>query len=178
MKQITTADVLSLFRVLVALPSAWLVVQEQWLWASVLVAVAMLSDLLDGPLARRSGTASAAGGLLDHSCDAVYVSSVLAGLAVSGTVPALLPLLVILSFSQYVLDSRALAGQKLRTSVLGRSNGIAYFVLLGVCIFPRLVAPTLIPPGWLYTTAWVLIASTALSMLDRLWTLLRLSNSK
>ena len=178
MKQLNAADGLSLFRVLVAFPSAWLVVQEQWLWASVLVAMAMLSDLLDGPLARRSGYASAAGGLLDHSCDAVYVSTVLAGLALSGIVPALLPILVILSFSQYVLDSRALSGQKLRTSVLGRSNGIAYFILLGACLFPRSLAPTLIPPDWLYTAAWLLIASTAVSMLDRLWTLATLGKRK
>jgi CDP-diacylglycerol--glycerol-3-phosphate 3-phosphatidyltransferase len=174
MYRLNAADGLSLLRVLIALPSAWLVVREQWLGAGLLVAVAMLSDLLDGPLARRRGYASAGGGLLDHSCDAFYVSFVMAGLAVSGVIPVLLPVLVVLSFSQYVLDSRALAGQQLRTSWLGRSNGIAYFVLLGACIFPRLVSPALIPPGWLQAAAWLLIASTAASMLDRLWTLIRL----
>lgn len=174
MRSLTSADGLSLFRVLVALPSAWYVMQEQWLPAAVLIALAMLSDLADGPLARRMGNASLAGGLLDHSCDALFVSCVLASLTVSGVVPILLPVLVILSFTQYVLDSRALSGQVLRTSVLGRSNGIAYFVLLGACVFPQLVAPGLIPAGWLRAAGWLLIASTLLSMADRLWTLLSL----
>ncbi|MCZ6828628.1 MAG: CDP-alcohol phosphatidyltransferase family protein [Gammaproteobacteria bacterium] len=174
MKRLTTADGLSLLRVLVALPSAWYVMQAQWLFASILIALAMLSDLLDGPLARRMGNASVAGGLLDHSCDALFVSSVLAALAISGIVPPLLPILVILSFGQYVLDSRALSGALLRTSVLGRSNGIAYFVMLGACTFPRLISPQLIPQNWLDAAAWLLIVSTGVSMLDRLWTLINL----
>ena len=174
MKKLSIADGLSLLRVLLALPSAWYVMQAQWLPAGVLIALAMLTDLLDGPLARRMGTASAAGGLLDHSCDALFVSSVLAALALSGIVPMLLPVLIILSFTQYVLDSRALSGQVLRTSVLGRSNGIAYFVLLGACTFPNILSSGLIPPAWLRAAAWVMIASTGLSMLDRLWALFNL----
>ena len=44
--------------------------------------------------------------------------------------PLVLPGLVAAAFVQYTLDSRALAGQRLRASALGRWNGIAYFVLL------------------------------------------------
>jgi phosphatidylglycerophosphate synthase len=173
-KTLSSADSLSLFRLLAALPSAWYVMQGQWLPASTLIALAMLTDLLDGPLARRMGTASPGGGLLDHSCDAIFVSCVLAALALTGIVPVLLPVLVVLSFTQYVLDSQALSGQQLRTSLLGRNNGIAYFVLLGACAFPNVFSPGLFPQAWLGAAAWLLIVSTALSMFDRLWTLLKL----
>ena len=91
--------------------------------------------------------------------------------------PLLLPILVVFSFGQYVLDSKALSGLELRTSVLGRNNGIAYFVLLAVCVFPNALAPDLIPQPWLAGLAWLLIFSTVLSMADRLWTLLTLRQS-
>jgi phosphatidylglycerophosphate synthase len=174
MRKLTAPDALSLFRILAAPACAWYLLQDQWLPACILVALAILSDLLDGPLARRMGTASAAGGLLDHSCDAIFVSCTLAALAAKGYLPMLLPLLVILSFAQYVLDSRALSGQNLRSSLIGRGNGIAYFLLLGACTFPWLLAPDLVPLTWLHGAAWVLVASTLVSMLDRLWTLSRL----
>jgi phosphatidylglycerophosphate synthase len=172
------ANWLSLFRVVAALPTAWMVVQAYWQGAAILLALAMFSDLVDGPLARHTGRDSAAGGLLDHSCDALYVSVVLAALAYTGFLPVLLPLLVALSFLQYVLDSSALSGQALRTSILGRSNGVAYFLILALALFPKLLAPELPPQSWLDLAAWLLIGSTGLSMLDRLLALLKLWKQK
>ena len=171
------ANGLSLSRILLAPPTAYSVVQEQWLAASLLIALAMLTDMTDGPVARSSGATSAAGGLLDHSCDAFFVSTGLLALAFTHSIPLLLPVLVVLSFGQYVLDSKALSGRVLRTSVLGRSNGIAYFVLLGIVVFPRAVSPTLLAPAWITLLAWLLILSTLVSMADRLWSLLTLRRS-
>ena len=75
------------------------------------------------------------------------------------------------SFLQYVLDSKALSGHKLRTSFLGRSNGIAYYVLASICIFTEALGINL--SGNLFIVfAWVLISSTIVSMSERLWTLL------
>lgn len=51
----------------------------------------------------------------------------LAALVARGEVPWPLPGLVALAFVQYVIDSRADRGARLRASVLGRWNGIAYF---------------------------------------------------
>jgi phosphatidylglycerophosphate synthase len=174
MLRLGIADWLSLFRVAAAPPTAWMVVHAHWQGAAALLALAMFSDFIDGPLARHRGQDSAAGGLLDHSCDAFYVSVVLAALAYTGFVPVVLPLLVALSFLQYVLDSSALAGQALRTSFLGRSNGVAYFLLLALALFPKMQAPDLPPASWLQIAAWLLIASTGLSMLDRLLALITL----
>ena len=72
---------------------------------------AVATDIGDGRLARARGETSAFGGLLDHATDASFVCLGLAALAMSGVVPAALPLLVFLAFVQYVLDSKSLAGR-------------------------------------------------------------------
>ena len=66
---------------------------------------AIVTDLTDGPLARRSGTASPFGGTFDHTTDFLFVVSGLAGGVVRGVIPWLLPVLVVAAFAQYVIDS-------------------------------------------------------------------------
>ena len=56
-------------------------------WATALFAVAMATDWLDGRLARRSGSTSALGSLLDPIADKVLVLSVLIVLIDSGAFP-------------------------------------------------------------------------------------------
>jgi len=132
-----------------------------------LFALAVASDLADGPLARHRDEASALGGLLDHATDATYVSLGLAACAWSGLVPAWLPLLVAASFVQYVLDSRALRGQRLRASGLGRANGVAYFVLLGVPVVRDGLGLGWPPDAWIERVGWGLVATTLVSMGER-----------
>ena len=165
------ANSLSLFRIVIAPVVAWNIISGGWVTASFLLVLAIFSDLLDGPIARKKGQESAAGGLLDHSCDAILVAVLLFVLTETHGIPLLLPVLVLVSFLQYVLDSKALSGQRLRTSFLGRSNGIAYFVLACLCIFSEVLEINL-PDYLIVTCAWILITSTLLSMFERLWTLL------
>ena len=108
---------------------------------------------------------------MDHSCDALLVAILLFILNITHGIPLLLPLLVVGSFLQYVLDSKALSGYKLRTSFLGRSNGIAYYVLASICIFSEGLG-IYIPSTLIIIFSWILIASTLTSMSERLWTLL------
>ena len=102
--------------------------------AFVLFWAAVASDVADGRLARARGEVSAFGGLLDHATDAAFVTAGLGALAAEGAVPIALPFLVPAAFVQYVLDSKSLTGRALRTSVLGRWNGILYFVPTGVVV--------------------------------------------
>src|SRR5262245_48674823 len=95
-------------------------------WAAlggVCLAVAIASDLLDGRVARRSGSASPAGQLFDHGTDCIFVTAGFAAAVLRGALPWPLPLLVPAAFAQYVIDSvwleRALI---LRMSALGRWN--------------------------------------------------------
>ncbi len=167
----TWANLLSISRLAVALPCAYAVMEDAWTVAAVLFIYAVLSDFSDGYVARRLGEVSALGGLLDHGSDALFVTLALAAFAYRGLIPPPLPVLVAIAFLQYVLDSRALAGSTLRSSILGRTNGICYYVLAGLSMLSEL-AP--IPPqAWLMAAGWLLLATTTVSMLDRAWALLK-----
>ena len=167
----TLANSLSLSRLIIAPIIACNILSDWWLTASFFLLLAILSDLLDGPIARKKGQETSSGGLLDHSCDALLVAVLLFVLNQTHGIPVLLPLLVLGSFLQYVLDSKALSGHNLRTSFLGRSNGIAYYVLVSICIFSEAVGIDL-PDKFFIICAWILISSTLVSMSERLWTLL------
>jgi cardiolipin synthase (CMP-forming) len=135
--------------------------------AAALFALAVTTDLLDGRVARRFGEVSPLGGLLDHAADATFVVAGLGALALRGALPAALPVLVAAAFLQYVLDSSALAGQRLRASGLGRLNGIAYFVLLGIPVVRDALGLAVPGAAPLRLVALGLVATTLLSMADR-----------
>jgi phosphatidylglycerophosphate synthase len=132
--------------------------------ALALFVLAVATDLLDGPLARRRGEASALGGFFDHATDATFVSLGLLACATRGLVPWLLPLCVAVAFLQYALDSRALEGRPLHASALGRWNGIAYFVALGVPVVRNGLGIGWPPDGLVLAIGWLLVASSLLSM--------------
>ena len=100
------------------------------------------------------------GGLLDHSIDALFVDRESRRARRSiGIVTALLAPLAITSFTQYVWDSEALSGAPLRASVLGRWNGIGYYVIVGVPTLQHALGlswptPALVAAGRL-ATRWV-----------------------
>jgi phosphatidylglycerophosphate synthase len=142
-----------------------------WGAACALFWFAVATDVADGRLARARGEASAFGGLLDHATDASFVGLGLAALAVLGVVPAALPVVVVIAFAQYVLDSKSLKGKALRTSFLGRWNGIFYFVPLGVVVTRDAIGLTFPADSLVWTLAVGLTLSTLASIADRAWTL-------
>lgn len=135
--------------------------------AAFIIAAAILTDLVDGPIARRTGTVSSFGGTLDHLSDFLFVTGGLFATAVRGAVTWLLPSLITAAFVQYVVDSYWVHRQRaLRGSRLGRYNGILYFV--------PLCGDILICLGWdflhpfLTFIVWALVLSTLVSMVQRL----------
>jgi phosphatidylglycerophosphate synthase len=175
------AHALTALRLALALPFAWWMSQGGAAaanWAAFAIALAIATDLADGPIARRSGRASAAGRAFDHTSDFLFVLGGLLGGALRGVFPVLLPVLVAVAFAQYVVDSYWLHRvRELRMSRLGRWNGILYFVPLVGDVLVRtgllealslgVLAP-LVP--WI---AWALVATTLVSIVDRLLALSR-----
>jgi CDP-diacylglycerol--glycerol-3-phosphate 3-phosphatidyltransferase len=160
------AHALTALRLISIPPFVWLVLtpgQAAALGAAALFVLAIVTDLLDGRVARRRGSASAAGGIFDHLTDFLFVSSGFGALALQGRIPWLLPVLIAVAFSQYALDSYLLhRARELRMSSLGRVNGILYFVPLGASLAG--IGALEAPIRWL---AWWLVASTLLSIADR-----------
>lgn len=140
----------------------------------MLFVIAVATDVSDGIVARRRGEVSAFGGLLDHSIDALFVTVNLAALAAAGLITPLLAPLAIASFTQYVWDSKALSGAPLRASVLGRWNGIGYYVIVGTTTIKHALDVTLPTSQLISIAAWLLVTSTLISMADRAFALWRI----
>jgi phosphatidylglycerophosphate synthase len=163
------AHAVTAIRLVLAVPFALCMVSQDARRAAgalVILAAAIASDLADGVIARRLGSASAAGRLFDHAADVLFVLSGLGAGAARGAFPWILPALVGAAFSQYAIDSYLIDRRReLRPSRLGRYNGILYWVPLAGDIAVRLGADRLRP--LLIVLAWVLVASTVLSMGER-----------
>jgi CDP-diacylglycerol--glycerol-3-phosphate 3-phosphatidyltransferase len=129
--------------------------------------VALITDFLDGPIARRRGTVTAFSGTFDHATDFLFVTSGLFAGALRGAFPWILPALITAAFAQYVIDSYWIHRHaKLRGSKLGRWNGILYFVPPVVDCLIRMGLGFLAPA--LTVFVWLLVASTLISMGERL----------
>jgi phosphatidylglycerophosphate synthase len=140
--------------------------------AALVFAIAVATDVADGRIARRRSEASPLGGALDHAVDAAFVTAGTAALASQGALPALLPALIAAAFVQYAVDSRTRAGG-LRGSRLGRWNGIAYYVAVAVPIVRDATGLGWPAPALVRALGWLLVASTLLSVADRLRRALR-----
>ena len=166
------ANLVTALRLAAAPAVGWCAAVGNWPLTALLLLGAIATDALDGFLARRLGQASNQGGLFDHGVDCVFVTCLLAGLARAGWAPWALPALIPLAFIQYMLDSQALAGEKLRTNGLGKANGIGYYALGALIVFPHALQLNL-PDILAQSGAWLLVASTFVSMAERLAFVLR-----
>jgi phosphatidylglycerophosphate synthase len=164
------ANALTALRLLLVIPFAYLMTKGEMRFAVIALivwAVALLTDFLDGPIARRRATVTAWSGTFDHTTDFLFVTSGLFAGAYRGVFPWLLPALIVAAFSQYFIDSYWIHRHaKLRGSKLGRYNGMLYFVPTCMEIVVRLGAHFLQP--LLTILVWALVASTLVSMAQRL----------
>jgi phosphatidylglycerophosphate synthase len=161
------ANALTALRALAAPALVAAILGQASLAAVLLFALAVVTDLADGRVARRYGEVTPLGGLLDHATDALFVSAGLGALAYEGVIPGPLPWLVAAAFIQYVVDSRAAAGRPLRASSLGRWNGIAYYVALGIPVVRDSLGLGWPSASLVQGFGWVLVVSTLVSMSER-----------
>jgi cardiolipin synthase len=172
------ANLLTLARLCAAPAIAGAVVLGHVHLAALLFVGAVVTDFADGPLARRRSEASTFGGLFDHATDALFVTGLLAALAWRGLLTPLLPVLVVVAFLQYLIDSDALRGRRLRTSRIGRSNGVGYYVAAGVPVIRDGLGLDWPAPSWVEALAWLLVATTLLSILERALVYARLRSGR
>ncbi len=165
---LTRANGLSLIRLLSAPLIAFLICAESSQAAIAVFVLAVVTDVADGVVARCFGEESPLGRLIDHSSDAIFVSAGTAALAYSGHLPALLPILIALSFVQYAVDSRTVSSSGPRPSSLGRWNGIAYYAVLATPLVRDTLGLSWPNSQAVLALGWLLVASTLLSMADRL----------
>jgi len=106
--------------------------------APILFAVAASTDYLDGRVARRRGTDSAAGRWFDHLADIGFILTVLGSYVAVGVVPWWVPVSIAGAFAFYVSDSlRGSAPDdppRLIASRLGHLGGVFNYVLIGILV--------------------------------------------
>ncbi|MEN9608880.1 MAG: hypothetical protein RLZZ06_811 [Actinomycetota bacterium] len=107
----TLPNLLSLLRLALVPVFLYLIITNQPIVAFLVLVVASITDWLDGYLARKLNQVTRIGALLDPAADRLYIFATLVGLAVTGSIPAWLPVVVIardvvLAFTIPVLASR------------------------------------------------------------------------
>lgn len=164
------ANALTAVRLLLVFPFAFFMAKGDRgsaLFALLVWVAALITDFLDGPIARRRRTVTGLSGTFDHTSDFLFVTSGLYAGALRGAFPWLLPVLITAAFAQYFIDSYWIHRHaKLRGSKLGRYNGILYFVPSIMDILVRMGIRFLRP--LLNILVWLLILSTLVSMAQRL----------
>jgi phosphatidylglycerophosphate synthase len=168
---------LTLTGLLLALAAAGAAAVQAWWWALALWLVSRVFDGLDGPVARRSGRATAHGGWLDLVSDVVAYGATLVGAAI-GAPEAQLALLVLL-LTYYVnittflawsaaAERRRADGPDTRTFHFDRApaEGLETIVAhAAMFAFPALIAPI----AWGFAG---LVAVTLVWRSVRIWRLL------
>ena len=93
MNKFPLPNLLSASRLILGPLAAWFILDTLWIAAAVVLITAIVTDVLDGWLARRWQQTSPLGGLIDHGSDAFMVTLMLAAEASAGLVPWLLSLI-------------------------------------------------------------------------------------
>src|SRR5438445_8025682 len=164
------ANALTAVRLLLVAPFSYFMTRgdaHSALLALIAWVAALVTDFLDGPIARRRDTVSALSGAFDHTSDFLFVVSGIFAGASRGAFPWILPICITAAFAQYAIDSYWIHRQiKLRGSKLGRYNGMLYFAPPCMDILIRLGMRFLQP--LLTLLVLVLLLSTLVSMGQRL----------
>jgi cardiolipin synthase len=88
-------NAISVLRILLVVPIAWLIVDGQYDWALILFFVAGISDAIDGYLARKFAWQSPMGALLDPLADKLLVLASFTSIWIAGLIPLWLAALII-----------------------------------------------------------------------------------
>jgi cardiolipin synthase len=159
-------NAITLARMALAAPLAWLILAERWQDALVVAVAAGLSDALDGLLAKRCGWQSRLGGLLDPIADKLVLSAGFVGLTVVGAVPPWLLALVIGRDLVIVAGAAAyhtlVAPLEARPSRLSKATTALQITLVPVLLVDR-VAGSALPAGALAALLWATAAATLAS---------------
>jgi cardiolipin synthase (CMP-forming) len=133
------ANQVSLARAYLAAPALVYSLAGEYGFLAVAVAIAGLSDLVDGTVARRFAGPSQLGGGLDPVVDGLFVGALAVGLALGGAFPLWLALVIIARYLLPALGGGLLIalGRKpeLRHTLTGQvSTVLILFLVGGICL--------------------------------------------
>ena len=163
---------ISVFRLVLVLPIAFLIIEENHIGAFLLLAVSGLSDGLDGFIARRYGWVTALGKLIDPLADKLMIMMTTLTLGLLGHFPVMLMVLIIvkdLTILSGVFPYTTLAGfPKIQPNFLGKCTTAAQIFLL-VSVLLNLAFPGTLPELFFDVFFWVVAIMTSLDGVIYLW---------
>lgn len=125
--------------------------------ATVVYAGAILTDYLDGILARRSGKVTAFGKLMDSVADKALISTMFFALVAEGSMPAwMAAIMVVREFAVTGLRMVALEAEEV---IAANRWGKAKMVTQSVAVFVLLL-------GYFQVGYWVMLVATVLTLLS------------
>jgi len=141
------ANHVSLARAYLAAPAFVYALAGEYGFLALAVAIAGLTDLVDGTIARRLAQPTSLGGGLDPVVDGLFMGALCVGLALGGAMPLWLALVVIGRYLLPALGGGVLlaAGRRpeLRHTVTGQvSTTLILFLVGGVCLLRGLQQPS------------------------------------
>ena len=83
----TVPNLLSMLRLTLVPVFLYLLLNEKYLSAIIVLALSSLTDYLDGYFARKFNQVTRLGQLLDPAADRLYIFSTLVGLSITGIIP-------------------------------------------------------------------------------------------
>lgn len=164
-------NAISIARILLVAPIAYLLLNESYTVALILVVIAAVSDALDGFLAKRYGWTSQVGSFLDPLADKLLLVSCFLVCIVIDLMPAWLfavilirDLVVAFGALGYHFMVEAFHGEPPFSSKLNTAFQIIYLVML--ISSQQLIN---VPATWLDFALYSVAATTAISGLEYIW---------
>jgi cardiolipin synthase len=169
------ANQVSLARAYLAAPAVAYSISGRLGLLAVVVAVAGLTDLVDGTVARRFERPTSFGGALDPMVDGVFLGSTTIGLALGGAFPMWLAIVVVARYLVPALAAGLLIalGQKpeLRHTLTGQISTTLILILVGgVALFRGLNQD---PDGYLTAAEVVIPIAAAATFVHLGWVAMR-----
>ncbi len=165
-------NIISILRIFLSLPVAYLLLQEQFTAALMLFFVAGLSDGLDGYLAKRNRWHSRLGSILDPLADKVMLITAFVALGWIAVIPPWLVAVVIGRDVVIVLGAaayyRLIGRYDMAPSWISKINTTVQIILVLALVFS--LGVWALPQWLLEATVFVTLATTILSGLDYVWT--------
>ncbi|NLA29523.1 MAG: CDP-alcohol phosphatidyltransferase family protein [Propionibacterium sp.] len=153
---LTIPNVLSFLR-LVGVPFFFaLILLQHDLAAIVLLAVASLTDLLDGQIARRLNQVSKLGEVLDPAADRFYIFATVLGLAIRGIIPWWLVVVLVcrdLTMAALLPSLRARGFTSLPVNFIGKAATFCLLYALPLILLgagPWVISPAARIIGWAF----------------------------
>lgn len=165
-------NLISIARILLALPVAYLLLEERFSEALLLFFIAGVSDALDGYLAKHFGWHSRLGSILDPLADKLLLVTAFVCLAWVGIIPLWLVMMVLGRDLIIIIGALAfhlLIGRyEMAPTWISKLNTALQIILVLALVLSNGLYP--LPGGLLVWLVYGVSVTTALSGLDYVWT--------